>query len=166
MPEDDFTAAVVALACDSTTHPRLRNAERLAWAIEEALHVGSDGREYLVANRADDDWTVSIGWSNVVAEVVFVVDPAVADAVAALQEADHSNVDGWPVLRIEWLGPADRAPQDTVAGDNLRIVPAVSVTRLEELLESAFASVRPDVTFVHDPGWIHHRHPVGSLLNR
>lgn len=161
-PRVEFEEAIRALAEASLTHPTLKTADRLAWAVEEALHRGTDEREYLVPAADDDLWWISIGWGSVVAELTYAVDPATADGVAALNsEVDDRSMDRYSrVLRV---GPAPADPSGAYPAMGDGEVAAVSVERLGELLSAAFTSARPGIELLHDRAWEHHRHPLAHL---
>ena len=154
------------LAQASLTHPVLKTTDRLAWAVEEALHRGTDGREYLVPTADDDVWWISIGWGSVVAELTYSIDPLTADGFAVLDLTKRLDLVDWDA-RVERV---DRAPTSSAwigATGGGRVVPAVSVERLGEILSGLFTSSRTATELVHDPGWLLHRHPLhNSLISR
>ena len=161
MLHDEFAATVAVLAETSITHPRLCTVGQLGWAVEEELHQGTDGREYLVPTSGDDEWTITLGWGQIIAELPYSIDPSTADGFAILNGEGGDHATDWH-LRVRCVGPSPiTAPGTQAATDDPAV--AVSVERLGELLTAAFTSARPGIELVHDPSWQLHRHPLGHL---
>ncbi len=161
-PQAEFDEAVRLLAHASLTHPVLKTTNRLAWAVEEELHRGTDGREYLVPTSGDDEWTITLGHDHVVAELPYSINPVTADGAAILNSEGDAHSINWH-RRVRRVGPSPVTALGTPPAADNRTVAAVSVERLSELLTSAFTSARPGVELVHDPSWQLHRHPLAHL---
>lgn len=163
MLHHEFAAAVAVLAQTSITHPRLGTVGRLGWAVEEELHRGTDGREYLVPTSCDDEWTITLGWGQVIAELPYSIDPSTADGFAILNGEDGDHAIEWH-LRVHRVDPSPITASETQTATDDQAVAAVSIERLGALLASAFASARPGIDLVHDPSWQIHRHPLVHLM--
>ena len=163
MLHNEFTVTIARLAEASITHPKLRAAVRLGWAVEEALHRGTDGREYLVPTSEDDEWTITLGHGDVVTELPYSIDPSTADAVAIVRSPD-GDPSADPFSRVEWVGLALDLHPERPLGEGRRLVGTVSIRRLGELLSAAFVAVRPGTGLIYDPGWSHHRNPLMEML--
>jgi hypothetical protein len=137
-------------------------ADRLAWAVEEELHRGTDGRDYLVPVADDDVWWISVGWRSVVGELAYSIDPRSADGLAVLNPTRRNTLVGSNDL-VDRVGSATGCPGHDM-GDDRMLVAAVSIERLGELMTEVFTSVRPGMPLVEDPEWLLHRHPLRDRL--